>query len=208
MSDTQPDVREEKSPGLGTVAASDGLTSVQSPTKAGERTGLADLDGIKRNWTLRSLIVIWISAGLMSFVVNLNNQSSSTFAPYAVSGFSSAPLVGTIAVVQAVIASGALNTLTRWEYILTTDYSMSATSCEICRSIRVCSYVFFSLCEVGTDRDLRRLEMFLFCIVMATIGEIMLSSSANVGVYAGAQVFWVIGLQGMTYLLYARLYLS
>lgn len=104
--DTQPH-RDEKSPELGTVT-SNGLASVQSPTQ--DRTGLADLDGIKRNWTLRSLIVIWISAGLMAFVITLNNQSSSTFTAYAASGFSSAPLVGTIAVVQAVIASGSYST--------------------------------------------------------------------------------------------------
>lgn len=104
--DTQPH-RDEKSPELGTVAH-DGLASVQSPTE--ERTGLADLEGIKRNWTLRSLIVIWISAGLMAFVITLNNQSSSTFTAYAASGFGSAPLVGTIAVVQAVIASGSFIT--------------------------------------------------------------------------------------------------
>lgn len=110
-SETQPH-SDEKSPELGTVAR-DGLAGVQSPTE--DRNGLADLDGIKRNWTLRSLIVIWISAGLMAFVITLNNQSSSTFTAYAASGFSSAPLVGTIAVVQAVIASGSCITpLLHW----------------------------------------------------------------------------------------------
>ncbi|KAJ5619341.1 siderophore iron transporter [Penicillium lagena] len=82
------------------------LSCIDATASSAKDTGLADLDGIKRNWTLRGLIIIWISAGLMSFVTNLNNTSSSTFAPYATSSFSSAPLVGTIAVVQAVIASG------------------------------------------------------------------------------------------------------
>lgn len=55
----------------------------------------------------------------------------------------------------------------------------------------------FALRRVETDRDIRRLEMFLFCILLTTIGLIMLSSSASLGVYAGAQVFWVFGLEGM-----------
>ncbi|KAJ5914402.1 hypothetical protein N7504_003285 [Penicillium tannophilum] len=160
-SETQPH-RDEKSPELGTVAR-DGLAGVQSPTE--DRNGLADLDGIKRNWTLRSLIVIWISAGLMAFVITLNNQSSSTFTAYAASGFSSAPLVGTIAVVQAVIASACLQPLARFADLY------------------------------------GRLEMFLFCILLTTIGLIMLSSSASLGVYAGAQVFWVFGLEGITLML-------
>ncbi|KAJ5784825.1 uncharacterized protein N7503_010037 [Penicillium pulvis] len=159
--ETQPH-RDEKSPELGTVAR-DGLAGVQSPTE--DRTGLADLDGIKRNWTLRSLIVIWISAGLMAFVITLNNQSSSTFTAYAASGFTSAPLVGTIAVVQAVIASACLQPLARFADLY------------------------------------GRLEMFLFCIVLTTIGLIMLASSASLGVYAGAQVFWVFGLEGITLML-------
>ncbi|KAJ5547927.1 hypothetical protein N7513_005161 [Penicillium frequentans] len=159
--ETQPH-RDEKSPESGTVAR-DGLAGVQSPTE--DISGLADLDGIKRNWTLRSLIVIWISAGLMAFVIVLNNQSSSTFTAYAASGFSSAPLVGTIAVVQAVIASACLQPLARFADLY------------------------------------GRLEMFLFCILLTTIGLIMLSSSASLGVYAGAQVFWVFGLEGITLML-------
>ncbi|KAJ5925244.1 hypothetical protein N7454_007883 [Penicillium verhagenii] len=159
-SGTQSDVKDEKSD-VGAITATDVSPSVQNA----ERTGLADLEGIKRNWSLRSLIVIWVSAGLMSFVITLNNQSSSTFAPYAASGFSSAPLVGTIAVVQAVIASACLQSLARFADLY------------------------------------GRLEMFLFCILMTTIGEIMLSSSATVGVYAGAQVFWVIGLEGILLML-------
>ncbi|KAJ5758798.1 hypothetical protein N7520_005954 [Penicillium odoratum] len=154
--------QDEKS-AIGAVAATDAVANVDPSPE--QRTGLADLEGIKRNWNIRSLIVIWISAGLMSFVVNLNNQSSSTFTPYAASGFSSAPLVGTIAVVQAVIASACLQPLARFSDLY------------------------------------GRLEMFLFCILMSTIGLIMLSSSANVGVYAGAQVFWVIGLEGILLML-------
>lgn len=83
-----------------------GLIDAKNAPEAQDGTVLSDLDGIKRNWTLRGLIIIWISAALMSFVINLNNTSSSTFVPYATSSFNSAPLVGTIAVVQAVIASG------------------------------------------------------------------------------------------------------
>ncbi|CAL5872084.1 uncharacterized protein PFLUO_LOCUS6341 [Penicillium psychrofluorescens] len=142
-----------------------GPTDARNPPEAQDDTGLADLDGIKRNWTLRGLIIIWISAGLMSFVTNLNNTSSSTFAPYATSSFSSAPLVGTIAVVQAVIASVSLQPLARFADVY------------------------------------GRLELFLFCILMATLGLIMLSSSATIGVYAGAQVFWVIGIEGITLML-------
>lgn len=68
--------------------------------------GLADLDGIQRSWSLRNLTVIWISALLMSFAINLNNQTSSSFASYATSSFASAPLLGTVTVVQAVASTG------------------------------------------------------------------------------------------------------
>lgn len=75
--------------------------------------GLADLDGIQRSWNLKSLIVIWISALLMSFATNLNNQTSASFTSYATSSFASAPLLGTITVVQAVVSSVALQPLAR-----------------------------------------------------------------------------------------------
>lgn len=68
--------------------------------------GLADLDGIQRSWSLQNLIVIWISALFMSFAINLNNQTSSSFASYATSSFASAPLLGTVTVVQAVASAG------------------------------------------------------------------------------------------------------
>ena len=82
-----------------------------TPSAQGEKNllaGLADLDGIKRSWSLQGLIVIWISALLMSFATSLNNQTSNSFAPYATSSFASAPLLGTITVVQAVVSSGLL----------------------------------------------------------------------------------------------------
>lgn len=113
-----------------------GPTDARNPPEAQDDTGLADLDGIKRNWTLRGLIIIWISAGLMSFVTNLNNTSSSTFAPYATSSFSSAPLVGTIAVVQAVIASG-LSFASLIRTAQTDRTSLFAAAREVCRRLWV-----------------------------------------------------------------------
>lgn len=68
--------------------------------------GHADLDGIKRSWNLKGLVVIWVSALLIGFATSLNNQTSNSFAPYATSSFASAPLLGTITVVQAVASSG------------------------------------------------------------------------------------------------------
>ncbi|KAJ5646186.1 hypothetical protein N7490_002558 [Penicillium lividum] len=137
---------DEKS-AIGAVAATDAVANVDPFPE--QRTGLADLEGIKRNWNIRSLIVIWISAGLMSFVVNLNNQSSSTFTPYAASGFSSAPLVGTIAVVQAVIASGC----------------MLATSGEIFRSIWITAPFAASVLKVSW-----RWGFGIFAILIPVIG--------------------------------------
>jgi hypothetical protein len=68
--------------------------------------GLADLDGIQRSWSLQNLVIIWVSALLISFAINLNNQTSSSFAPYATSNFASASLLGTVTVVQAVASTG------------------------------------------------------------------------------------------------------
>ncbi|CAK7230986.1 hypothetical protein SEUCBS140593_007773 [Sporothrix eucalyptigena] len=104
--------------------------------------GLADLDGIQRSCSLRTLV---------------NNQTSSSFLSYATSDFSSASLLGTITVVQAVASSVALQPLAR-------------------------------LADVYG-----RFEMFLFSVVLTTIGEIMTASSKTVSVYAGAQVFWAFG---------------
>ncbi|CAK7200120.1 hypothetical protein SEUCBS139899_002810 [Sporothrix eucalyptigena] len=99
--------------------------------------GLADLDGIQRSCSLRTLV---------------NNQTSSSFLSYATSDFSSASLLGTITVVQAVASSVALQPLAR-------------------------------LADVYG-----RFEMFLFSVVLTTIGEIMTASSKTVSVYAGAQI--------------------
>lgn len=95
------------------------VADVESVAMAGvnketaKMAGLADLDGIQRSWNLKSLIVIWISALLMSFATNLNNQTSASFTSYATSSFASAPLLGTITVVQAVVSSVALQPLAR-----------------------------------------------------------------------------------------------
>lgn len=68
--------------------------------------GLVDLDSIQCSWSLQNLIVIWISALLMSFATSLNNQTANSFVSYATSDFSSAPLLGTIIVVQSVASTG------------------------------------------------------------------------------------------------------
>ena len=87
------------------------IADVESVTMAGVKSettkvaGLADLDGIQRSWNVQSLVVIWISALLMSFATNLNNQTSASFTSYATSSFASAPLLGTITVVQAVVSA-------------------------------------------------------------------------------------------------------
>ncbi|KAL2794921.1 major facilitator superfamily domain-containing protein [Aspergillus keveii] len=136
-----------------------------APTMDEKVDGLVELEGIRRNWTLRSLIIIWITAALMSFVNNLNNHSSSTFVPFAISDFGSAPLLGTIAVVQATIASACLQPLARFADVY------------------------------------GRLEMFVFCVVMSTLGNIMVASSKSISVYAGSQVLFVLGSQGISLML-------
>ncbi|CAK7205700.1 hypothetical protein SEUCBS139899_008479 [Sporothrix eucalyptigena] len=127
--------------------------------------GLADLDGIQRSWSLRTLVVIWTFALLLSFSTNLNNQTSASFTSYATSDFASASLLGTITVVQAVASSVALQPLAR-------------------------------LADVYG-----RFEMFLFSVMLITIGEIMTASSKTVSVYAGAQVFWAFGYIGISLML-------
>lgn len=84
------------------VAVSDSNNAVGKKQLA----GLADLDSIQRTWSLQNLIVIWISALLMSFATNLNNQTSGSFVSYATSSFSRSPLLGTVTVVQAVASAG------------------------------------------------------------------------------------------------------
>ena len=71
-----------------------------------ELAGLNDLDGIKRSWNLGGLVVIWISGLLLSFATSLNNQMSNTLSSYATSSFASAPVLGTVMVVQAVVSAG------------------------------------------------------------------------------------------------------
>jgi hypothetical protein len=44
----------------------------------------------------------------------------------------------------------------------------------------------------------RRFELFSACIVVVTVGQIMLTASTNINVYAAAQIFFVVGLLGMT----------
>ncbi|KKK21304.1 hypothetical protein AOCH_000541 [Aspergillus ochraceoroseus] len=170
---TQPDQKsDQKTLEMGAVTTDDVVT-VQSLASGDiknlqkeQHAELEEVGGsITRNWSLRGLIIIWISALLMNFVVNLNNQSSSTFLPYATSSFGSAPLLGTIAVVQATIVSVSLQPLARFADVY------------------------------------GRFEMFSFCILMATIGEVMVASSTSISVYAGAQVFWVLGLQGISLML-------
>ncbi|KAL1895507.1 hypothetical protein Sste5346_005316 [Sporothrix stenoceras] len=76
-------------------------------------SGLADLDGIQRSWNVKTLVVIWVFALLLSFSTNLNNQTSSSFLSYAISDFASASLLGTVSVVLAVASSVALQPLAR-----------------------------------------------------------------------------------------------
>jgi hypothetical protein len=39
--------------------------------------------------------------------------------------------------------------------------------------------------------------MFVFCVVMSTLGNIMVASSKSISVYAGSQVLFVLGSQGV-----------
>ncbi|CAK7221407.1 hypothetical protein SBRCBS47491_004520 [Sporothrix bragantina] len=95
------------------VADVEKVTAMPSETDTVKPAGLADLDGIQRSWSLQTLIVIWTFALLLSFSTNLNNQTSASFTSYATSEFSSASLLGTITVVQAVASSVALQPLAR-----------------------------------------------------------------------------------------------
>lgn len=117
---------EETDPKVPAVDVAD----VESIAKAGEidtikPAGLADLDGIQRSWDVKNLIVIWVFALLLSFSTNLNNQTSASFSSYATSSFSSASLLGTITVVQAVASSVALQPLARLADVYGLVYSIA-----------------------------------------------------------------------------------
>lgn len=43
--------------------------------------------------------------------------------------------------------------------------------------------------------------MFLFSVVLITLGEIMAASAKTISVYAGAQVFWAFGYIGISLML-------
>ncbi|EED23034.1 siderophore iron transporter, putative [Talaromyces stipitatus ATCC 10500] len=159
---------DQKSPSVDIDAESVAIAggeNARATMETKQLAGLADLDGIKRSWNLQGLVVIWISALLMSFALNLNNHTANSFASYATSEFASAPLLGTITVVQSVVSSVALQPLAR-------------------------------LADVYG-----RFEMFALSVFLLTIGEIMIASSSNVSVYAGAQVFWAFGYIGISLML-------
>lgn len=105
------------------------VADVEKVAMAGESdtikpAGLADLDGIQRSWNIKTLIVIWTFALLLSFSTNLNNQTSASFTSYATSEFASASLLGTITVVQAVGSSVALQPLARLADVYGLVYSI------------------------------------------------------------------------------------
>ncbi len=67
--------------------------------------GLATINTIKKTWSLRSILLTWFGAVLISFAVSYDQQTYPTYQPYATSEFGSLSLLSTIAVVQNVVAS-------------------------------------------------------------------------------------------------------
>ncbi|EXJ89926.1 hypothetical protein A1O3_02993 [Capronia epimyces CBS 606.96] len=127
--------------------------------------GLLNLSGIKSTWNAKSLAVAWGGALALSFVVAYDNNTFSSFAPYATSDFTDLSLLGLIGTIQGVISA-------------------------------VMQQPLGKLADVYG-----RFELFTACIVIVTVGQVMLTASTNINVYAAAQIFFVVGLLGLTLML-------
>lgn len=68
--------------------------------------GLATLSDIKHAWNARSLGLTWAGAIALSFVVAYDQNTYSSFAPYATSNFSQLSLLGTIGTIQGIVSAG------------------------------------------------------------------------------------------------------
>ncbi|EXJ94610.1 hypothetical protein A1O1_03006 [Capronia coronata CBS 617.96] len=126
--------------------------------------GLATIETIKKSWNLRSIVLTWIGAALVSFAVSYDQQTYSTYQPYATSEFGSLSLLSTIAVVQNVVS--------------------------------IIQQPVAKLADVYG-----RLPLLVACVVIVTIGEILLASAKNIQTFAGAQVFFTVGVVGLHLLL-------
>lgn len=69
-----------------------------------EEAGVATMH--KQPWGLKSLIVAWSGAVLISFTLIYDSQTINAYQPYATSSFGAASLLGTIGTVQSVVQAG------------------------------------------------------------------------------------------------------
>ncbi|KAH8800313.1 putative siderophore iron transporter [Xylogone sp. PMI_703] len=157
--------RDDVKPVDGSSSATHPIDMDATTGDAGQVTGLATLTAMESTWSVRSLIVAWVSAFLMSCAVSFDTQTVYSFQPYATSSFGAAPLLGTIQTVQSVISSVMQQPLAR-------------------------------LADVYG-----RFELFAACVLIVTVGEILLASSKTLSTYAGAQVFFIVGTLGLQLML-------
>ncbi|EXJ77109.1 hypothetical protein A1O3_10267 [Capronia epimyces CBS 606.96] len=135
---------------------------------------------VAASWTVRTLIIGWAGALLLSFVLIYDSQTLSAYQPYATSSFSSVSLLGTIATVQAVV-----ETSTRPRLPHRPD----------CGANKPPLVMYIPLAKLSDVYG--RGEMFAVSVLFATIGQIMLATSRSISVYAGAQIFFVLGAVGL-----------
>lgn len=85
------------------AAPSTGVTS-EPVVGVVEEAGIATMH--KQPWGLKSLIVAWFGALLISFTLIYDSQTINAYQPYATSSFGAASLLGTIGTVQNVVQAG------------------------------------------------------------------------------------------------------
>ncbi|KAJ9630202.1 hypothetical protein H2204_008563 [Knufia peltigerae] len=139
-------------------------SSQKSGSQQGQLAGLSTIGAVKKTWSVKTIWLLWTSAVLVSFAISYDQQTFSTYQPYAASEFGHLGLLSSVAVVQNVVA--------------------------------VIQQPLAKLADVYG-----RLPLLCACVLLATLGEILLASAQNMQTFAGAQVFFTIGIVGLHLLL-------
>lgn len=79
-------------------------SSQKSGSQQGQLAGLSTIGAVKKTWSVKTIWLLWTSAVLVSFAISYDQQTFSTYQPYAASEFGHLGLLSSVAVVQNVVA--------------------------------------------------------------------------------------------------------